>query len=628
MKHSIKQTCLFWILAIVVVGSGVSCKKRTRDMSEQIVRQLDQKTLKTDSLRQGMRNLAQMTPANRKNLTEEVRVLLNTWVKAAHSDGEGLTESKLISGWDPAAMRQVGSESFSRLQFATADIDYLFQCRLMRQLSNWIIAEPVRDTLLEPALNSKQQTLDTGEAVKLEHAYKLFDWTIRNIKLAGVPSSQAQIKTPDPREPLTDGGVGYSLLPLEATLYGAADFIVRGRVFAALAAQQGLTTCWISVGAQPGHSGDLLAMGVLIGKQLLLFEPKLGLPILDPDDSTWASLPDLANNPRILRRMSLPQYQYAFDAQAIRAVQLLLDAVPFATSLRAKLLDQGLLGDERMTVYADLDAMANELAKAVPNSTTAVWQTPLLAQLFAAQMQERLRETTDFSMRYMAEHGVWLMDNSLANGRWSHLAGRFEKSMDHPGALKLYIETRIDEQTLGKLAYDPDVQKSLGLFRGNAESKEQFEARVLQAHSIFSRAKFDVAYMLAQAHYDRGDFQSCAGWLKDRVLADPRAMRWHAPAWYLLARAYTQLNRLEDAAHALTQPAVDLAGGGTSETINPQDAGNRLRLRYLRRQQMEAAASTQPDSQPSDTHTPPSNALDDGSTDPAIPAADAGGDSP
>jgi predicted Zn-dependent protease len=55
------------------------------------------------------------------------------------------------------------------------------------------------------------------------------------------------------------------------------------------------------------------------------------------------------------------------------------------------------------------------------------------------------------------------------------------------------------------------------------------------------------------------------------VIDDPRASELHAASWYTLARAYQEQGKLDEAEEALThQPS-------------PQEAGNRLRLRYLRR---------------------------------------------
>lgn len=580
MRPKYLLPCLFFALAAVVIFNG--CQRRTRDQSESILREMNSRTLRTDSLRQGLRYLSQTSPGNKTNLSKETRVLLNTWLKSVEGNSEAFTTSKLLAGLDPKFLTQVGCESAESSQFGILDVDYLYQCQMMNQLSRWIVKGPVRDRQLQAMLEAKLSELSPEEAQKLESAYKLFDWTIRNVKLAGVESSQVTIKTLDARAPLSEGAAGVANLPWQSLLFCNGDFVERGRVFAALAAQQGIEVCWISVGAAPGEPGHLFAMGVLAGGQLLLVEPKLGLPILNPDNNRWATLQDAVSNDRVTRRLSLPQYTYAFDKASIRSVQLLIDAIPFAASRRARLLENSLTGEERMVVAVDLDAMAERLSRAAPSATVALWQTPMLAQLYSVELNDRLGQMTEFTMRYMSEHAIWLLENSISTGRLLHLNGRFEKTLDTDGALKTYMETRVDDESLKKLAYNPDVQRALGLIRGDNESREQFENRVAQAQGLFSRAKFDAAFLLAQLHFDRGDYTSSIYWLKERVIHDPRSQRWHAAGWYTLARGYIETESFDLAEEALIQPSLEEGSSLPPYVVNPQDAGNRLRLRMLR----------------------------------------------
>lgn len=583
MYFSSRQPCWVWLGLILWQCLTVGCQKRTRDETEQIAKRLNQKSLQTDSLRQGLRYLAQTTPLNRANLSSEVRILLNAWLKSVDAAKAPYVASNLLSGLDAKALKIVGCQSAVATQFSPSDIDYLFECMLMKRLSDWIVSGPVSDRVFQNSLATKMASLDAQEASKLEQTYKLFDWSIRNIALSGHESSQMQVKSSDPRLPLVENGVGYAYLPWESTFFCGGDFIVRGRVFSALARQQGIDTCWLSVGGQPGQPGDLWAIGALIGDQILLLDSKLGLPILDPDTDAWATLQDAANNARILRRLSLPQYTYPFDNTSIRNVQILIDAVPFAASQRAALLQVSLLGDERMTVAVDLPSLSDRLGKQAPNAIVSLWHVPLLAQLYAEDKREKLSQVTEYSMRYMAEHAIWLTDNPVSTGRVLHLNGQFENTLEQTGALKTYMTARVDDESLRRLAYNPDVQKAMGLFRSDQETKEQFDAKVRQVQFLFGRSKFDVAFLLAQLHYDRGDFESTVYWIKERVLNDARAAGWHAASWYLLGRALTQLERYEEAQDALTQPSVDQAGSQPGYAINPQDAGNRLRLRQLRK---------------------------------------------
>jgi tetratricopeptide (TPR) repeat protein len=454
----------------------------------------------------------------------------------------------------------------------------LYQCRLARKLSQWITDFPVRDNLMEPILEKYAKGLSDADQLKLMNAYKLFDWTVRNIALEAVGSSVEEL-TSDPRTPVDDNGMGYGYLPWETLLFSAGDFIERGRVFNVLAAQQGIETVWLSVagadeGADSNAPGKLWTIGVLIGNDCLLFEPKLGMPILDPDKVELATLAQTLDNDRILRRLDLAgQFNYALEKADVQNFEFLIDAPPTAASARMKMLEQVLLGDERMVLYRDLDALAARLEAIAPGHAVQLWETPLLAQIQAAAVRERMATPSPYSMSYMAKHGVWLMDTSAASGRRKHLVGEFENTLDAEGALKTYMNSRIDDETLAKLPYDPDVQHALGVPQVPGEPKEQHEARIAQAQYIMSLSKFAAHYLLAQLHFDRGNYQASEDFWVKRVLDDPRAQNWWAAGHYTLARIYQETGRLDKAAEELSFEG------------SPQAAGNRLRLRYLRREE-------------------------------------------
>ncbi len=563
-------TCGAMLLLFLFAGG---CQRRDRDRSEAYVRQLDDQKTKADNLRKGMRYLRQMTPANAKNVAREVQLELNTWIKTIDPSRAEYMTSELLRELPAEELKVVGSANPLELQFDNWDIDYLYECQMARELASWIVDSPIRDSLLAPIVAGKQKSLSPESALQLEEAYKLFDWTIRNIALENEGSSDVASTTTDPRLPLADSGVGYGYLPWEAMLYSRGDFVERGRVFTALARQRNLETFWISVGTSSGEPGKLFAIGVLIDAEVLLFEPKLGMPILEPDGVEFATLQQARENPRVLRRLDLAgQFDYALEADSLQSVQFLLDATPTGASARMKLLEQALLGDERMKVFVNLDVTRQRLLAIAPAGTTIhLWQTPLLAQLQAASIRARLRETTSFTQQYITQHGVWMMPTPASIGRLKHLAGKFENTLEERGALATYMESRIDDESIRRLAYDPQVQKELQVVRDPNESLEQFQMRVAQAQFVFGRAKLDASFVMGQLHFDRGNYDAAEKWLRDRVIDDPRADTLHAASWYTLARAYQEQGKLAEADNALThQPS-------------PQEAGNRLRLRYLRR---------------------------------------------
>ena len=102
--------------------------------------------------------------------------------------------------------------------------------------------------------------------------------------------------------------------------------------------------------------------------------------------------------------------------------------------------------------------------------------------------------------------------------------------MDERGALSLYMDSRIDDERIQKLAYDPEVQRELGFTRRSGEELEQFQTRLHQAQIVLRQAKVDAAYLMAQLHFDRGNYEAAENWFLKRVIRspDPRAQKWHA----------------------------------------------------------------------------------------------------
>lgn len=570
------------LTSLLIIGLTGCFSKRGRDRTEAYAQALAEQKTQTDNLRNAMRHLKQMTPLNREQSAKEVQLELNTWITNADRTRAQYAPSPLLLQFDqqvsPEMLKLVGCQNPIELQFSLWDVDYLYQCRMVRKLSQWITDFPVRDNWMEPILEKYASSLTAADKLKLMNAYKLFDWTVRNIALEASGASVEEL-TSDPRAPIEDNGMGYGYLPWETLLFSFGDFIERGRVFNALAAQQGIETVWLAVdGAQQGTdqsaAGKLWTIGVLIGNDCLLFEPKLGMPILEPDRIELATLAQTLDNDRILRRLDLAgQFDYALDKADVQNFEFLIDAPPTAASARMKMLEQALLGDERMVLYQDLDALGKRLESIAPGHAVHLWETPLLSQVQAASVRERMKSPSPYSMSYMAKHGVWLMETAAAKGRRKHLVGEFENTLDADGALKTYMDSRIDDETLAKLPYDPDVQHALGVPQVPGEPKEQHDARIAQMQYIMSLSKFAAHYLLAQLHFDRGNYQASEDFWVKRVLDDPRAQTWWAAGHYTLARIYQETDRPEKAAEELQfEPS-------------PQAAGNRLRLRYLRREE-------------------------------------------
>lgn len=283
----IQRMALAAALAFVCLG----CKNDRLD----VVRDVEQKIValktKSDALRDATGYLSRMTPLNRENVAREVQLHLNKWLLTTANAQSNNIPLDLIDGVPPDLRAEAVLDDAKGVPFDLWDIEYVYQCRMFRQLSSWIIERPLRDSLIRPWIDAQSTTMPAEEFAKLEQACKLFDWSVRNIVLQG-SAADVESLSDDPRKPLVDPGLGYGYLPWQTVLYARGDFIERGRVFTALAQQRDLQTVWVALRTASSPSAKIWTVGVLVGNHCYLFEPKLGLPILHPDTLSVATLAD------------------------------------------------------------------------------------------------------------------------------------------------------------------------------------------------------------------------------------------------------------------------------------------------------------------------------------------------
>lgn len=562
----------WFCLAVLVLIAAVSgCENNSQQQSRRTQQALNAAKTKSDALRDAMRYLEQMTPLNRNKVALEVQLHLNKWWLTADKSKRASVPNELIDGLPPALRSDAGAVNQADGQFDVWDVEYLYQCRLYQKLSSWIISRPLRDSLLVGWLEKQASALPPGEFAHLEQACKLFDWSVRNIVLEG-DAGDVEKLLDDPRKPLSDNGVGYSYLPWQTILYARGDFLERGRVFTSLAQQRELQTCWVALRLPSSPSAKIWCVAVLVGDNCYLFDPKLGLPILHPDTAALASLTEVQRDERILRRLDVPgRFDYAVNAGDAAKVELLFESEPSSITDRMATLQASLTGEDRLLLQPDLNALQQKLKRIMPNAPVAIWQTPLLARLYATDLRNRLEMNSPFTAQYMIEHAVWFLNTPSATARLKHLAGEFENTLDSRGALASYMDCILPDDLINRLPDDPDVQRELAIPRMNTESMEEYQARLKQYQMVFRTAKVDVSFLLGQLHYDVGDYDSVEGWLRKRTLSKNQAARWHAAARYTLGRAYQEQGKIAEAAALF------------SEDGSPMEAGNRLRVRFLQR---------------------------------------------
>jgi tetratricopeptide (TPR) repeat protein len=174
-----------------------------------------------------------------------------------------------------------------------------------------------------------------------------------------------------------------------------------------------------------------------------------------------------------------------------------------------------------------------------------------------------------FAMQYMEQYGVFVTDTPISRARMLHFQGKFLSSIEAAGALRTYMDFRVDEETLRELEYDRVLQKEFGVVKQPSDSMEVFANRVRMAQIFFRKSKFDIGIFLAMANMDLNKPDTAIDWLTKRLLEVKGTDRWHAHAHYLLGRNLEAQGKIPEAIEEYKFEA------------SPQAAGNRIRIRRL-----------------------------------------------
>jgi hypothetical protein len=238
---------------------------------------------------------------------------------------------------DPAPTKS--GDAYSDL-YDVADIEHVRDCWLIKQLGSGV---------------AKSQASD------LERAVGLFELCVRNVALL---SSEEPVI---PQSPYDTMIIGRGTPEDRAWLFGSLlrqagidSVIVRPKVSSpsAPAANSGTTGA-----AQPASgSAPRWLVGVLLDKQVYLFDPTLGWPIPSPDDKGItptvrqpATLAQVVAHDELLRKLDLADKKYPLRAADLKSVRAEIITSNRYSEPRIKRLESLLAGNRSVSVYAPLD---------------------------------------------------------------------------------------------------------------------------------------------------------------------------------------------------------------------------------------------------------------------------------
>jgi hypothetical protein len=357
-------------------------------------------------------------------------------------------------------------------------------------------------------------------------------------------------------------------------MFARGDAWQRGRLFMQLCFSRGIDCVVLALPSLSGASENsalrLWCIGVPIGKEMYLFEPRWGLPLPNPSGPGVATLRMAKSDPNVLRRAKLPgRFNYPVEPSDLKQLIALVDVEPFAVGRTMFTLERSLTGENRQRLSFDADGFEKQLKGIDSELEIRLWNAPWLAHLYNLAVRTRLDDMSPFAMQYMDQFGIFVTDTPISRARMLHFEGKFESTIEMVGALRTYMDFRVDEETLRNLQYDREIQKTLGVIKRPTESMEMYNARVQMAQNFFRRSKFDIGIFLAMANMDMDKPDTAIDWLSKRLLDMKGTERWHSHAHYLLGRNHERKGEINAAIEEYKFEA------------SPQAAGNRIRIRRL-----------------------------------------------
>lgn len=452
--------------------------------------------------------------------------------------------------------------------------------------------------LREIASWARGDTLD-----ELDRAQHLFHWTVRNIQLDDQRRSR---RLPD-GEPML-------ATVWDTLLFGHGTPEARARVFIQLCRRERIDAAMVAIdydnkneaGGVPGeHRWVPWAVGVLIGGEIYLFDPGLGLPVPDAEGFYFdergmlaahpAALSEVAENDGLLRQLDISDEQpYPINADMLQEVAILLDADPSAFSQRLQLVESQLSAENRLVLTYDASAAAERFQREPRVKQVALWGYPFHCMWQRANHGDAIREmmAPEQALFSVTIGGV----NPLWRGRQLYFYGSLA---GEDSATSFFQRARVPERNMGEISPDPRDQ------------------------ALFQQIKSTASYFLGIIAVEQGNDRVALDFLRGNSLQAALGTRWGPGIIFNVGRALESQGAYEEAINTYR-----------SDVFMPSAQGSLIRARWLeqltrpRPAEAEEASGNPQDGEAEQSTQPGAADPTDAETDPAERVPGDGGASP
>ncbi|MBM3970501.1 MAG: hypothetical protein FJ302_11655 [Planctomycetes bacterium] len=554
------------MLSVVLILSGCTPQATTnqpdKPQSEQADQQAESRTLR--NLQNAMESL-RPEKLGIASGPEQAIAVLNEWAKSAKAEAD-----KRGEGWEPhrphgllKSLSKEWIEQVSLEQFVGRDASYLRDCL-------WA---------------SKATRFAAGEAEKdLDVVVNLFDYVVRNIAL--IPARSRQVP----------------MGPFDIMVFGRGTAADRAWAFAELLRQRNVDSVILSPRRPAGEaaSDDHILVGVLFEKDILLFDPTLGLPLTVDTADPKSVLPRLPmslrqaqRDPKLLAAITQDSGEsFTLTSAMLEAPQVELICHSEQLSIRMKRLQQELTGENSLLVSDSLEDLedqpglwsrvAKHPAAAWSEDDVAIWQYPETMREAASQMTpEQQKELLKLSQslaapvrvqRFLAKQDGRNFDLEFAKPermmmkrRMEHVIGRWSDVIPGYLAAQLYD---VDPPTAKKLQMvAPDGKTNDDVSVVGATETRSLRLLLMQpeyAHirKLHLQAGDDACFWLALCQFEQNRMQSVVD--QCVIYANQHSSGgWVASNQSLMAMALAKLKKLKPAIRALKDiDEDDPASGG------------------------------------------------------------------